>query len=179
VVAVVVSLSTYFVLNKLLYMSPFDWMMNQAKVNPQTKSEFFKDGFAMRQPVEGTVSRGNLPYQFKGNPELAGKMLVNPLIPTKSVLENGKKKYNIFCSPCHGNFGKGDSRLQGQFPNPPTLHSDKVINWSDGQIYHVITEGQNIMPSYSSQISSNERWEIVHYIRALQRAVNANISNTK
>jgi mono/diheme cytochrome c family protein len=84
-----------------------------------------------------------------------------------------------FCSPCHGNFGRGDSRLQGQFPNPPTLHFDKVRNWPDGNIYHVMTDGQNIMPSYATQISKDDRWAIVQYIRVLQRAQNAKESDLK
>jgi mono/diheme cytochrome c family protein len=104
---------------------------------------------------------------------------VNPLLPTKEVLERGKSKYLIFCSPCHGNFGNGDSRLQGQFPNPPTLHSDKVRKWPDGNIYHVITEGQNAMPSYALQVPPEDRWAIIQYIRVLQRAQNPGETDLK
>jgi len=172
-VALLVGPSTYIILNHVLYMPPFDWMMEQQKINPQMKSELFADGFGMRSPVEGTVARGHLPYPFKGQPDLAGKFLVNPILPTESVLELGKKKYDTFCSPCHGNFGDGDSRLRGQFPNPPTLHSDKSRGWSDGMIFHVVTEGQNIMPSYASQIKERDRWAVVHYVRALLRAKHA------
>lgn len=173
VVVVIVASTTYFVLNHLLFMPPFDWMANQAKIIPQKKSEVFADGIGMRPPIEGTVARGHLPYPFKGEPELAAKFLVNPLIPSEEVIEAGRKQYNVFCSPCHGNFGKGDSRLRGQFPNPPTFHSDKVRGWTDGMLFHVITEGQNIMPPHASQIDERERWTIVHYVRTLQRAVNA------
>ena len=67
--------------------------------------------------------------------------------------------------------------MRGQFPNPPSLHSEKVRNWKDGNIFHVITEGQNIMPSYSSQLTRQERWAVVLYIRALQRAQNAKESD--
>lgn len=73
----------------------------------------------------------------------------------------------------------GDSRLRGQFPNPPTLHSDRVRNMKDGGIFHIITEGQNVMPSYASQISEDERWAIVHYIRVLQRSVNPKESDLR
>jgi mono/diheme cytochrome c family protein len=89
------------------------------------------------------------------------------------VLEKGQSRYDTYCSPCHGYYGEGDSRLRGQFPNPPTLHSDKLRNWSDGNIYHVITNGQNVMPSYASQVSREDRWAIIHYIRVLQRSKNA------
>ncbi|MCX6135402.1 MAG: DUF3341 domain-containing protein [Ignavibacteriales bacterium] len=179
ITAVVVSVSTYVIFNQVLFMEPFSWMSTQAKQKAQRPSELFKDGIGMRPPVEGTVARGFMPYAFKGKPEEAGKNLVNPLLPTKEVLERGKARYFTYCSPCHGNFARGDSRLRGQFPNPPTLHSDKVRNWPDGSIYHVITEGQNVMPSYASQISRDDRWAIVNYVRVLQRAHNAKESDLK
>jgi mono/diheme cytochrome c family protein len=182
-VLVVVALTTaalsYFTLNKLLYIEPFNWMMEQHKQKAQQPSNLFKDGIGMRPPVPGTVARGFIPYPYNGKPEEAEKYLVNPLLPTKEIVDRGKSKYLTFCSPCHGNFGRGDSRLQGQFPNPPTLNSDKVRNWPDGSIYHVITEGQNIMPSYASQISREDRWAIIQYIRILQRAQNAKESDLK
>jgi mono/diheme cytochrome c family protein len=173
VVALTVSAATYFSLNKVLYMPPFNWMMKQEKLKAQEPSQFFQNGIGMRKPVDGTVARGYLPYAFSGKPEEAGKYLVNPLLPEKETLEKGKSKFLTFCSPCHGNVGRGDSRLQGQFPNPPTLHSEKLIQWPDGRIYHVITEGQNAMPGYAPLVSAEDRWAIIKYIRVLQRAQNA------
>lgn len=167
------SFSAYMHLNKLLYITPFDWMMTQHKVSAQQKSDFFEDGFAMREPVMGSVARGFIPYAFKDDIQGAEQNLLNSLPATEENLKLGKKKYLTFCSPCHGDFGKGDSRLKGQFPNGPTIHSDKVVNWSDGMLYHVITVGQNSMPGYEKQINNKERWAIVHYIRTLQRAFNA------
>ena len=177
IIAVVVSGSTYFALNKLMFMVPFNWMMEQSKIIPQDNNSFFSDGKAMRTPIEGTVARGNMPYQFKGDPESAGKYLKNTLLPTEKNLDLGKKKYDIYCSPCHGYYGEGDSRLRGQFPNPPSLHSEKVRTWTDGRLYHVITEGQNIMPSYASQMTRKERWATILYLRVLQRSLNAKESD--
>lgn len=176
-VALVVSGSTYFGLNKLMFMPPFNWMMEQDKIIPQESYSLFADGFGMRTPPEGTVARGQLNYPFSGKPEEAASKLVNPLLPTKENLKLGEVKYNIYCSPCHGYLGEGDSRLNGQFPNPPSLHSEKVRNWSDGRIYHVIVDGQNVMPSYSSQMDRQERWAVILYIRALQRSLNAKESD--
>lgn len=172
VISVFTSVGVYLLLNKVIYAVPFDWMTVQAKVNPQSESKFFKDGYGMRNPVEGTVSRGHFPYEFKGMSDSVVENISNPLPITESVLEKGKQKFNTFCSPCHGNYGKGDSRLNGQFPNPPTLHSEKVRNWKDANIYHVIMNGQNIMPSYAKQTTDEERWAIIHYIRVLQRSQN-------
>jgi len=171
-ISVVVSGGTYFMLNKLVYMTPFNWMMDQDKLNPQKPSELFADGRGMRTPVEGTVAKGFIPYPYKGqtNPT---EVLANPFLATKENIALGKAKYFTYCSPCHGHFADGDSRLRGQFPNPPTLHSKRARDFSDGMIYHIITNGQNVMPSYSSQITRDERWAIVNYVRVLQRAKNA------
>lgn len=173
VVAVFSSALAYFTLNKLMFMTPFTWMMEQPKQSAQQKSLVFADGYGMRQPVEGTIARGFLPYQFKGQPDLAGEKLVNPIPVSKASLEVGQKKFDIYCSPCHDYHGTGQSRLRGQFPNPPSLHSDKVKTWTDGRIFAVITEGQNVMPSYATQLTVDERWSVINYVRALQRALNA------
>lgn len=179
VVALTVSGTTYFTLNKLMFMIPFNWMREQEKYIPQEVSTFFEDGFSMRNPVVGSVARGSMPYKFAGKPDAAGEALVNPLSMTKENMELGKEKYDIYCSPCHGYFGEGDSRLNGQFPNPPSLHSAKARDWSDGRIYAVLMDGQNVMPSYSSQLSRNERWAVILYVRALQRSLNAKESDLK
>jgi mono/diheme cytochrome c family protein len=170
---VVTAGATYFTLNHLLYIQPFTWMWYQPKVVPQTSSTFFPDGWSMRMPVEGTVARGYMPYEYTGAPDSVLKLISNPLPMTKEVIERGKKEFGIYCSPCHGYYGKGDSRLNQQFPNPPTLHSDKVRNWPDANIYNVITNGQNVMPSYAKSVSRDDRWAIIHYIRVLQRSQDA------
>ncbi|MCX7611919.1 MAG: DUF3341 domain-containing protein [Ignavibacterium sp.] len=175
-IALVTSGSTYFILNKLLYMTPFNWMSEQLKLNPQKPSELFADGFGMRNPVKGTVARGFMPYLAKGqnNPT---ELLENPYLITEENIKLGKSKYLTFCSPCHGNYGDGDSRLRGQFPNPPSLHSQRARDFKDGMIYHVIVNGQNSMPSYAPYLNVEERWAVVNYIRVLQRAKNASDSD--
>lgn len=172
VVAVVVSGGIYGLLNKAVFLRPFNWYTFQDKVMPQTQSSFFEDGYAMRLPVEGTVSRGNMPYLYADDPDTAGELMSNPLLANEETLRLGKEKFNINCSACHGYYGKGDSRLRGQFPTPPSLHSKKVKEeWTDGRIYHVITMGQNVMPSQATRLSPTERWAVIHYIRALQRSL--------
>lgn len=180
-ISLVTSAGGYLFINKILYLPPFDWMMEQPRFNVQSTTNYFEDGHSMRLPVQGSVARGFIPYPYLlgANADSIGKFLINPLFNSKATLELGKKKYLTFCSPCHGNFGNGDSRLKGQFPNPPTLHSDKIRNWSDGAIFHTITVGQNVMPAYQNQISRDERWAVVKYIRTLQRAYNAKESDLR
>lgn len=170
--------ASYFTLNRLLFMIPFNWMSEQPKVLPQTTSTFFSDGYSNRMPVEGTVARGFIPYEYKGMPDSLIKLLSNPLPFDSSTIARGKETFGIYCSPCHGYYGKGDSRLRGQFPNPPSLLSDKIKNWPDGNIYNVITNGQNnIMPSYEKSVSRDDRWAIIRYIRVLQRSQDAKDSD--
>lgn len=172
VTAFIIGGATYFSLNKLVYYQPFNWMQDQARIDVESKSDFFKDGFGMREPVKGTVARGFIPEEFKDEPEKAGNFLINPLKVDKQNISLGKSKFLIYCSPCHGNFAKGNSRLKTNFPKPPSLHSNKVRNWPDGRIYHVVTFGKGIMPSYAKQVTRKERWAIILYLRTLQRAFN-------
>jgi mono/diheme cytochrome c family protein len=177
--AVIVSAVTYFSLNRLLFMQPFNWMSEQPKLSAQEPYNFFSNGIGMRSPVEGTVARGFMPYSYKGKANDAAAYMVNPLPMTDSMLAEGRSEFLIFCSPCHGNFADGNSRLRGQFPNPPTLHTEKVRDWLDGRIFHIITEGQNAMPAYALQIGTEQRWAIINYIRALQRARDAKETDFK
>ncbi len=179
ILAIVVSSLTYFALNKLMFMEPFNWMMKQQKLSAQSPTDFFSDGFSMREPVSGTVARNNMPYLYADSADLAEVMMINPTEVNDKNLEVGKAKYNTYCSPCHDYQGTGVSRLNGQFPNPPSLHTDRVRNWKDGRIFHIITVGQNTMPSYAQQITSEESWQIVTYLRALQRAMNATEEDMK
>lgn len=125
----------------------------------------------MRMPVKGTVPRGFTPYDYAvENNEDLGRKLVNPLTRTKAVMLRGQQQFNTYCLVCHGAYGEGDGSVVPKMPRPPSLQSEKVQKWPDGRIFHVISAGQNVMPSYSTQIAQEDRWAIVHYIRALQRA---------
>lgn len=172
VTAVIISVLTYLTLNVVVYKEPYNWMEYQDKLQPQESSNYFRDQYGMRKPVQGTVARGFIPYPYMGKPAPT-EVLVNPSLPTAENLALGKRKYLTYCSPCHGNYADGDSRLRGQFPNPPTLHSTRARDMADGMLYHIITNGQNAMPSYAQQVSREERWAIVNYLRVLQRAKNA------
>lgn len=179
ILGITVSALTYFALNKMMFMEPFNWMMKQQKLSAQSPTDFFADGFSMREPVKGTVAKNKMPFLYADSIDLAEKLMVNPLDVNDKNLEIGKAKYNTYCSPCHDYNGTGLARLNGQFPNPPSLHTDKIRNWKDGRIFHIITVGQNTMPSYAQQLTDTERWQVITYIRALQRAMNATEEDMK
>jgi len=129
----------------------------------------------MRNPVPGTVPRGYTPYRFaQADTAQAMAELTNPLPRTADVLWRGQRVYMTYCVVCHGPKGDGQGYIVPKFPMPPPLFSDKVRNWPDGRIFHIITRGQNLMPSYASQILPEDRWAAIHYVRALQRAAHPN-----
>jgi len=134
---------------------------------------------ADRLPVAGTVPRDFNPYAYKSDPHAAAARLKNPLPRTEAVMKRGQYVFNIYCSVCHGKQGLGDGSIVPKFPRPPSLQSDKVRQWADGSIFHVITMGQNLMPSYASQVREADRWALIHYIRVLQRSQNPSAEDLK
>ncbi len=130
-------------------------------------------------PVQGTIPRGFEPYAFAKDPEAAGRELKNPLRRTHAVLARGQALFNTYCIVCHGPQGEGNGTIIPKFPQPPSLQSDKVRGWPDGRIYHVVSSGQNLMPSYASQIAPADRWSIIHYVRVLQRSKNPTSEDLK
>ncbi|MCB9082922.1 MAG: cytochrome c [Bdellovibrionaceae bacterium] len=153
-------------------------MMDQESVKFQDWDPKTKDNFAMRVPPENTVPRGYKPYAYKGEPEEAGRNLKNPLGVdySKETLELGKKKFDIYCALCHGPSGAGDGQIAPKMIlKPPALVSDKVKNFPDGRIFHIITDGQGTMGSYLVQIQDEKaRWAVVNYVRTLQKRSSAN-----
>ncbi len=125
----------------------------------------------MRVPPDGTLPKGFEKYPYtQDQGDLAGSKLQNSLPRTAEVFARGQAMYDTYCIVCHGPKGQGDGYIIPKFTRPPSLVSDKVRDWSDGRIYHVISMGQNLMPSYASQVKPEDRWAIIHYLRAIQRA---------
>jgi mono/diheme cytochrome c family protein len=162
---------------------PYLEIFNDMAVQPKGKTQGYYGWYAGRSlvveraPVAGTVAMGQFPYPIEGEGEEATKraeaVLENPLSPTLETLERGKKLFEVFCIVCHGERAEGNGSIVGPnlFPAPPSLHTSQARAFLDGRIYHVITKGQNKMPSYADRLEPEERWSVVHYVRALQRAM--------
>ena len=122
-----------------------------------------------RQPVEGTVHRGFIPYGYENTPEgyeLAGKNLTNPIPFSDDILSEGKALYGMFCVHCHGKTGQGDGTIvqRGKFPPIPIKFAPGLVK-PEGQMFHTITYGKGLMGAHAPQLNQEERWKLVHFIR--------------
>ncbi len=148
-------------------------MDDQPKVRAQTASSFFYDGSSMRQPVPGTVAIGGLKEDsafFTGKGPDDQFVATSPVPVTDAVLARGRERATIYCQPCHDARGDGKGILF-QRGNVPTasFHQEKILNYPDGQIFDVITNGTGLMSGYKWPIPPADRWAIVAYVRDLQR----------
>lgn len=151
----------------------FNGMAVQEKVKAQSVSTLLPGNDGTLLPLPGTIAQGVVEYPYAKDPDAAGRELINPVRPTIPNLKQGEHVFDTFCQPCHGYNAQGDGTAVGigRLPAPPSLHSDKVRNWPDGRIFHVLTMGQNRMPSYAHQIEPLDRWAAILYVRTLERAL--------
>jgi len=172
-------------------------MDNQGRFKSQQANPIFADGRAMRPPVPGTVSRENPALEIHrgdtpppGGYYRTGKVAGEwgngfPMPLTDGMMQRGRERFEIFCSPCHGLSGYGDGivgvradRLQeGTWVPPSSFHDPTVRARPNGHIFNTISHGIRTMPSYGSQIPVDDRWAIVAYVRALQRSQNARLED--
>ncbi|MFH5831541.1 c-type cytochrome [Halalkalibaculum sp. DA3122] len=151
-------------------------MDQQERFEAQEENPFFADNRSMRQPVEGTVSRGNLredAVYYQGINDDSSFVTDIPVEVDKSFLYRGKDQYEVYCTPCHGTLGDGQGIIMtGQYGYvpAPTFHQDRLREIENGYLYSVIANGIRNMPAYAHQIKVKDRWAIVAYMRALQRS---------
>ena len=182
----------------------FPDMDDQDKLKAQKPSDFFADGAGGRLPVDGTHPLGFLPdgrtdlggvpeYEFGGGagyyetgaiegyysngmPEELGLNEDN----VEAFLRRGMEVYNINCMPCHGESGDGLG-VAATYGVPGianlTLDSFKQPTYPDGRLYEVITNGKGNMGAYKHNLPLRDRWATVAYVRAIQLARKAPLSD--
>ncbi len=145
-------------------------MGDQPKLKPQRKDLFGARPTGLMEPQPGTLAVGETPYPYAQNEaDRAGAELVNPLQATPAVLAHGRFVYENVCVTCHGPKGAGDGHVTALFPKPPSLMTQKVRDWPDGQLFHRPMRGQNSMPSHARQVNADDAWSVILYIRELQK----------
>lgn len=146
-------------------------MRDQPRFDPYQASGFFADGTSARSPVEGTVPRGRLEadeHFYRGTVDGRPAREL-PVALDRELLERGRQRYEIFCTPCHGALGVGDGMIvQRGFSPPPSFHSDRLRGAPVGHVFQVISRGLGRMPAYGDRVPTADRWAIVAYVRVLQ-----------
>lgn len=165
-----------------LYIFPdMEW---QLKLRPQKPNGFFANGISSQLPVPGTIARSvpiqtveGLVYPYADAPVNTGMLpgttnfvATNPLPITAGLLKRGQQRFTINCSPCHGQLadGNGITKKIGAMPTVANLHDKRIVEMGDGEIFYVITNGRNTMGAYGPNVTVEDRWAIVAYLRALQ-----------
>ncbi|MDX1630272.1 MAG: cytochrome c [Thermoanaerobaculia bacterium] len=154
-------------------------MHDQPRYEALEASTFFGDGQASRHPVEGTVARGHLRSDgvFETGKSDGEFVSYLPMEVDAEVLQRGRERFDIFCSPCHGRLGEGQGMVVRRgFKRPNSFHRDPLKSQPVGYYFDAMTNGFGQMPSYASQIPARDRWSIAAYIRALQLSRGARVS---
>ncbi len=170
----------------------FPDMDHQAKYKPQATSKFFADGRADRPIPAGAVPFGrsaaqadpaflkadDFHYDGKLPDGTFGRGFPAALEVTGAFVERGQNRYQIYCAPCHGTLGDGNgiTKSYGMLTTP-TYHDDRLRAMAEGEIFNTITHGKNTMMSYADKLSPDDRWAVVAYVRALQRAAHGTIKD--
>jgi mono/diheme cytochrome c family protein len=137
-----------------------DEMANQPRYDPYGEAKLFPDNKVLQSPPPGAVARDDpawrLPYQERP-----------PL--TAALLDRGRERFDIYCSPCHGYAGDGHGLVPSRgFPQPPSFHSARLRSLPSRHVFDVITNGYGVMYSYAYRVPPADRWAITAYVRALQ-----------
>lgn len=167
----------------------FPAMRHQSKYKHQAASKFFADGRADRPLPPGVVpaSYGPVGQALRNDDALyQGKDAAGAFVATipaslnvdRQFLVHGQKSFTIYCAPCHGALGDGQGiTKQYGMGATPTYHDDRLRQMADGEIFNTITHGKNNMLSYADKLTPEERWAVVAYVRALQRAQQGGVAD--
>lgn len=138
----------------------------------------FQNEQEAKLPVEGSIMRGWLPYDYENTAEgraAAKANLQNPLPYTEDNLNEGRQLYTIYCAVCHGDNGKGQGILveREKILGVPS-YDDAGRAITEGSVYHAMYYGLNNMGSYASQTTEEERWKIDYYVMSLKDKLQGN-----
>jgi mono/diheme cytochrome c family protein len=137
-----------------------DDMTHQPRYESYEKSGLFADGKALQAPPDGTVARDD--------PARAAALANRPAMSV-ALIERGRDRFEIYCTPCHDASGEGKGTVPARgFPRPPSFHIDRLRKAPSRYFVEVITHGHGVMYSYADRVEPADRWAIAAYIRALQ-----------
>ena len=142
-------------------------MADQARAKTWDKNPFFPREITMRQPVAGTVPRVD-----------PARMAPQPQTVTRDLLDRGRERYEIYCTPCHGQDGRGAGMIVARgFPSAGNITAEPLRRAPAAEIYDAISNGRKAMFGMAQMIPSSDRWAIVAYVRALQLSQDAAVAS--
>ena len=155
-----------------------NYMFFSSAAETNTANTVFKNKMTNQVPPAGTIPRGFTPLHFTADDAgriVAGEQLVNPEKPTPETLARGKVVFTTFCTPCHGTLGAGDGPVskRGMPGFPIGAAANNAAKLPDGHVFHIMSYGRGVMPSYASQIKQEDRWKAILYLRQLQQSAPA------
>ena len=155
-------------------------MYDQHRLKPMRPSDFWPDGRSVRDPVPGTVARGQMTtdtHFFSG--KVAGKVVDTMPIPVdEALMARGQQRFQIYCTPCHGLDGEGRGTVVRRgMRQPPTFHQPRLREAPIGYFFDVMSHGFGVMYDFSYQLPPRDRWAVAAYIRALQLSQNGTVSD--
>ena len=169
--------------------SSYEFMPNMYRspsLETYSMNNVFADSMNARQPVEGTIPRGFVSFDYGNSLEeylRAGKELTNPYEATEENLAKGKKLFGMFCAHCHGKNGDGAGTITHAVYGAVPSYADDVMirrtggsmnGLNAGHIYHAIYHGLNAMGPHNTQLNDEERWLITTYVQELQKETTKN-----
>jgi len=162
----------------------WDDMKRQGRFMPQMETEMtdvFADARMSRIPPEDTVARGHLTENTAYYTGMEGDLYVGrmPVPVTAALIGQGQTKFNIYCQPCHDRTGSARGIVPTRVPlwQPVNLNEQRIVEAADGDLFNVISNGRRTMPPYRYQITVEDRWAIIAYVRVLERAAHATMND--
>jgi mono/diheme cytochrome c family protein len=153
-----------------MYRSPsIETYVDYGELRGKQGNDSLKNTLTARTPVNGSIPRGFTPYPYENSIHgynQAGEFLRSPFDYTEETVNKGKELYGMFCVHCHGATGQGDGSLVERevFPPLPVKFSEN-LTLAEGKMFHSITFGKGLMGPHASQLTQEERWMLIHYIR--------------
>lgn len=133
-------------------------MRNQPRSDAAASVTLWPHGPARAGPPEGAIAF-EAPSEHRRPPV------------TQELIARGRERYAIYCTPCHAASGDGRGPVVARgFPRPPDLASARVRAAGADELYNAISDGYGVMYGFADRVPERDRWAVVLYVRALQRA---------
>lgn len=169
----------------------FPDMDRQAKYKPELESQFFADGRVDRPLPAGVVARGrtvaenadflradDFLYRGKAPDGSFARGFPPELKLDEQFMARGRDRFTIYCAPCHGALGDAQGITHGYgMVTTASYQDDRIRQMPEGEIFNTITNGKNTMSSYADKLRPEDRWAVIAYVRALERARHGTVAD--